>query len=241
MILVDKQIKNRKSEIFTEGYDDKNVQPISYDINVEDIICENENKSTYDLRHGEAIIVRCKEHIQVPNDLAIKVENKNSLIRAGITVTAPVYNPGHSTPIYIRVDNISGKTFTIKKGLNIAQLVFERLDDIPEITYNKKMNASFNDEDVYRGLGKYSYDMIEETERVKEELRKKEVSIYANILTLMGIFVAVLSIIIVNFQSITKYSNCIWQLVVVNCSLAIAIMVLLIGVKIIIRSSKKEK
>ena len=39
-------------------------------------------------------------------DLLIRVENKNSLIRKGITIVSPVYNPGHKTPIYIRVVSI---------------------------------------------------------------------------------------------------------------------------------------
>ena len=39
-------------------------------------------------------MVRCIEEISVPMDLMIKIENKNSLIRNGISIVAPVYNPG---------------------------------------------------------------------------------------------------------------------------------------------------
>ena len=113
MILVDKDIIERSKEIFINGYDEENVKPISYDIHIAEIITEHGNVAEYDLKPQQAIMVKCIEEISVPTDLLIRVENKNSLIRKGITVVSPVYNPGHKTPIYIRVENISPDIFKI--------------------------------------------------------------------------------------------------------------------------------
>ena len=85
MILVDKDIIERSKEIFINGYDEENVKPISYDIHIADIITEHGNVAEYDLKPQQAVMVKCIEEINVPTDLLIRVENKNSLIRKGIT------------------------------------------------------------------------------------------------------------------------------------------------------------
>lgn len=144
------------------------MQPISYDIHIDEIIGEDKNVLSYDLEPREIIMVRCKEEIAVPNDLAIRIENKNSLIRLGLSITSPIYNPGHETPIYIRVENVSGNIITIEHEMAIAQMIFEKLSDIPMTTYNKKINASFNNEDKYRGLGKYKDTLDKRTQKIKK-------------------------------------------------------------------------
>lgn len=163
MILVDKDIIERSKEIFINGYDEENVKGISYDIHISEIITEHGNVDEYDLKPKEAIMVKCIEEINVPTDLLIRVENKNSLIRKGITIVSPVYNPGHKTPIYIRVDNISFDTFRISKNLCIAQMVFEQLSSKPIHTYDQQVNASFNDEWQYKGLSHYKDNYEERT------------------------------------------------------------------------------
>lgn len=86
IILVDKDIIERNKEISINGYDEENVKPISYDIHIAEIITEHGNVAEYDLKPQQAIMVKCIEEISVPTDLLIRVENKNSLIRKGITV-----------------------------------------------------------------------------------------------------------------------------------------------------------
>lgn len=108
-------------------------------------------------------MVKCIEEISVPADLLIRVENKNSLIRKGITIVSPVYNPGHKTPVYIRVDNISHDTFRISKNLCIAQMVFEQLSSKPIHAYDQQVNASFNNEWQYKGLSHYKDNYDERT------------------------------------------------------------------------------
>ncbi|MEE0041616.1 dCTP deaminase [Catenibacterium sp.] len=167
MILVDKDIIERSKEIFINGYDEENVKGISYDIHISEIITEHGHVDEYDLKPKEAIMVKCIEEISVPTDLLIRVENKNSLIRKGITIVSPVYNPGHTTPIYLRVDNISPDTFRISKNLCIAQMIFEQLSSKPIHTYNEQVNASFNDEWQYKGLSNYKDNYEERT--IKEK------------------------------------------------------------------------
>lgn len=243
MILTDKEIKERSNDIFKKNYNLNDVQPISYDVHIDEIIDEKKNVLSYDLEPHEIIMVRCKEEIIVPNDLAIRIENKNSLIRLGLSVTSPIYNPGHETPIYIRVENVSGNIITIEKDMTIAQMIFEQLSSIPTVTYNIKENASFNNENKYRGLGKYNDILSKKTqkmEKVKEDLENREASIYANILTMMGIFVSIFSLITVNFASINEKNFNKDFILTMNLSLGIVIT-LFMGLILLFLNRSKSK
>ena len=57
MVLVDKDIIQRNQEIFINGYNQKNVQSISYDIHVKEIITDDTNVEEYDLNPQQAIMV----------------------------------------------------------------------------------------------------------------------------------------------------------------------------------------
>ena len=45
MILVDKSIKERSGEIFCEGYAEKYVNAISYDLHIKGVICDDALKA----------------------------------------------------------------------------------------------------------------------------------------------------------------------------------------------------
>ena len=92
----------------------------------------------------------------MPDFLVGKVGEKNSLLRTGLFVSAPVYHPGHQTYIFLRVYNFSKKSITLKSDFKIAQIFFETLTEVPDETYDKKKDASFNNEEKYLGYGKYN-------------------------------------------------------------------------------------
>lgn len=244
MILVDKDIIERSKEIFISGYNEEFVKPISYDIHIKEIIADNGNVDEYNLEPQQAIMVKCVEEISVPTDLLIRVENKNSLIRQGITIVSPVYNPGHRTPIYIRVENISPNIFKISKNLSIAQLVFEQLSSKPNHSYDQQVNASFNDEWKYRGLSNYK-DYYEQrtskANKAKKELEDKESSIYTNILTMMGIFVSIFSLITVNFNQLNSKNLTGDFILKMNLSLGIIITLFIGLIMIFLRKREDNK
>ena len=50
---------------------------------------------------------------------------------------------------------MSNSEIKLQKDFKIAQIFFEELSGVPEETYNKKKNASFNNEKQYLGYGNY--------------------------------------------------------------------------------------
>lgn len=69
MILVDKKIKERHTEIFSDNcYDEKYVNAVSYDLHVSGIVENDGIVKSYVLRPGEIVFIKTVEKIHMPKD-----------------------------------------------------------------------------------------------------------------------------------------------------------------------------
>ena len=155
MILVDKEIKTLAKDIIVTGYKEENVNSVSYDLSINQIVLEDSNKDYYTLNPNEVVFIKTNEEISMPRNLMGRIGEKNSLMRLGLFVSGPHYFPGHRTFMFLRVMNISCHKIEIKKGDKIAQIFFEQLTQECECDYSMQEGASFNNENQYRGLGNY--------------------------------------------------------------------------------------
>lgn len=246
MILIDRQIKQQVKEhqMISEGYKVENINSISYDVTIF-CIYDNSNspKLEIDLRPGDTVFVKTLEKIKLPYDVSGRIVEKNSRMRQGLVVTGPVYQPGHETYMYLRVQNISTNIINLKQGLSIAQIMFESLSEIPDITYDKQINSSFNKENEYRGLGNYQEEYKNQikkySDKNKEEIETMTQRIYSNVLTIMGILVAIFSLLTLNFQSFST-SMTLTNTVIMNITLALCIT-LMMGIILIFINKAKNK
>ncbi len=233
MFLVDKEIKElcKNNKLIVENYQEENVGAVSYDITVKDVIAldeDNKTYSSYELKPGQTVFVSSVETLEIPVDCVGIVTEKNSVMRQGITVAAPYYQPGHKTKAYIRVSNISGNIITITAGKRIAQIFFSRLSETPEKPYSMQPDASFNNELGFIGFGKYEseYDKeIKKINKVKEDIDEKANTIYANVMVFMGIIAAIFTIVTVNFEAFSVKNFSVLNVLSLNLSLAFAIAV----------------
>ena len=243
-MLVDKQIKQRAPEIFPSGYEEENIGCISYDLTIGKILAKH-HEDRLELQPGDFVMIESREEFTVPRDLALTVGEKNSLMRTGLSVDGPVYFPGHHSRAYLRVLNASGTPIVLDTGMKIAQLFFHTLDELPEQDYQSRPVSSFADETAYRGYGKYDSvytEKIGKLEEATEGLRNQEGKIYANILTLMGIFVSIFSILTIDFTVISQNIS-IRNLVLVNCSLGLLLLLFMALVMLVVGSvgSRREQ
>ncbi len=157
MVLVDRDIKAlvQNGLLISENYKPENLGSVSYDLTIDNIIAEDSVTGEYVLKPKEFVIVKTNEELNIPVNMIGKIEEKNSLLRLGLFVSGPVYQPGHKTYSFLRVYNMSTTEIILKKDFKIAQIFFEELTEIPEETYDKKENASFNNESKYLRYGKY--------------------------------------------------------------------------------------
>lgn len=146
---------------------------------------------------GESVFVACKEIVNLPGDISASIILRNSRIRQGFMLDAPVYQPGHHTRVFYRITNVSKCALDLRPDSDFASIQFEKLDHAP----SKPYNGAFQGEMGYSDMGKYTSQYKKEMSRLDEkmdEIKHLERNIYTNIITLMSIFIALFSIININ-------------------------------------------
>ena len=245
-MLVDKQIKERceaEAEALISPFDENHVKSISYDLDIEGYINKDGSlsKERVCLHPGESVMIKTIQSLKMPTDLVGIIGERNSKIRQGLEVVGPHYFPGHTTAIYLRVTNVSPLDIELQQGDGIAQIFFEKLSEEPEVSYADQEGASFNNETAYLGYGKYqaAYEkQMHNIANATNKLENLESTMYGNILTLMGIFVSVFSLIMVNFSNIKNIEPS--MLIKINVSLACIICLFMGLILFFLNTSKKE-
>lgn len=206
MICVDKSIKQfilnegdancQDTRIF-DGVE-SSVTGVGYDLRTKQF-CFDANHVLTEciLDPGEGVFVAAEETVQFGRNMLGRVHLKNGRLRQGLSLEAPVYQPGHKSRIFFRIRNVSANRITLKAGESYAMLVFEQLEDQPENTYG----GTFTDEDIFKGLAGYSAaygSQIEEVGGKLEKMEKIEERTYTNVSVLLTIFIGIFTLLNVN-------------------------------------------
>lgn len=213
MLLSDSKIRELiSSGVLTETRSE-NLGPVSYDLTTRAFHTrERQSLEKVTLSPGDSTYVSTVEVIKLPENIAARVLLRNSRIRQGLRLDAPLYFPGHHTRVFFRVTNMSSDQITLSTSDGIAQLVFETVEGNVEHPYK----GSFSDELDYRGLGGYKdiyANEIEMIDKKTDEVRDIEKHMYANVLALMAIFAAIFTLVNVNVVAAGK---CLSQVLVLN-------------------------
>lgn len=203
MILSDKQIKMRGDSLIKPFAPD-HVQSICYDLSVESFCSSPENESdSVTIAPSDSVFVKTREEIMLPPDMIGFVNLRNSRIRQGLDLSAPVYQPGHHTKVFFRVTNISHKAITLDASSGIASIIFVVLPEEVEKPYDGAFQKEFD----FKGMGAYTSSLSKQmTDIAKKvsDVKEIEKSIYGNVLALMAIFVAIFSLVNVNVSLVTQ-------------------------------------
>lgn len=247
MILIDKDKKFRiekKHEIITQNFKKANLNGVSYDLRIDKIYSDKKDVKSYELSPNEYVYVKTLEKLDIPYDLVGIIVERNSIMRQGLRVDGPRYQPGHKSFAFLRVQNISNKKITIENDMGIAQIYFEKLSGIPKKTYDKQDNSTFQDENEYIGLGSYTDEYKKKTEEIvkkaEEDIHSVADKIYGNVLVIVGIIFSAFSILTVNFQAFNKVEIDFKFLITLNLSLALSITVLFGLILLFIQGRKKK-
>lgn len=197
MILTDVKIKEF-GESLISPFNDSQVQAVCYDLTAHRFFAEpNKDVNRYELKPMSSVFVECYEQIKLPNNLTATVLLRNSRIRQGLLLTAPLYHPGHNTPVFFRLTNVTSKIIELEEGMGFASIMFEELTENTAQPYQ----GTFQNEDKYKGMGKYSdtyKKSMKDIEDKVESVKHIERGIYSNVLAIMSIFIAAFSIININ-------------------------------------------
>ena len=239
MVLVDHQISARvEHDNLIDSFDKTCLTNIGYDLRAKNFYLDEKAEDSITLLPNECAFVESVEIIDMPTDLLGRISLKNSRIRQGLSIDAPVYQPGHKTRIYFRITNVSAGSITLYAGEKYATVIFEELAAVPDHPYE----GVFSDEFQYRGLGDYkdAYKrQFQEIEKKTIDLKSMESGIYANVLVILTIFVALFSFLTTNI-SLAANSATIEQYFIFNALLLGCISFLVALLETVVKARKKS-
>ena len=200
MTLVDKDIRGLIAANVLRNADEARVGSISYDLRTKYYVQDGgEFRAAFELAPRESVFVGCVEYIDMPADMIGRVVLRNSRIRAGLMLDAPVYQPGHHTRIFFRITNVSEKSMRLDENSEFASIMFEQLTYAPDQPYS----GEFQQELDFKNLGSYHKKIKAELQDYDDKaasLHNMEKSIYGNVITLMSVFIALFSLININID-----------------------------------------
>lgn len=170
MFLSDKDILSavKAGEIVLDPFDEKRLQPATYDIRLGNTFIVNDAHSTkaidpvmgifpktqtievkdgdeFVLHPGVSILGYSKEKFGSDSYL-IEVNGKSSLARIGLIVhnSASIVNPGHFLNIALELCNLNNVPIVLRPGMEIAQLSFTTLSSHTKRSYKQTGRYSKN-------------------------------------------------------------------------------------------------
>lgn len=203
MYLSDTKIQELIDNKVLLNADASNIGQVTYDLRTDGFYINESKQFEVELGPGDSTFVSCVECVALPNNLTASVLLRNSRIRQGLSLDAPLYFPGHGTRLFYRVTNVSGSTITLDKSRGIAQVAFQHVEG----TIAHPYHGAFSDELNFNGLADYSDVYAGELKKVedeKEEVANIESRIYGNVLALFAIFAAIFTLVNVNAGGISS-------------------------------------
>lgn len=200
MILGNESIANLIDDGYIDGADKGAIGSVTYDLTtLEFFRNRTEHKTCYALKPGESVFVSSKETVCLPDDVSMRVVLRNSRIRQGMSLDAPLYQPGHKTRVFFRITNVSSDEIRIDSGDGIASVVFERVEGC-----TKAYDGSFSNEFDFRGMGDYERMFEKEMRSLSDKENAVlgiEQRMYGSVVGLMAVFVGIFSIVNVNIAA----------------------------------------
>lgn len=181
MVLTDKEIREysqREEEPLIAPFQEDQLQAASYDVKLSGRLASFKKKvQTVDLsdqnpldlldlyeisdigeggfvlQPGEYVLAELQETLTIPDEMIAHIRPRTRFTRSGLVVMDQHCNPTYSGALYIGLFNASPNGLKISKGLTIAQVIFERLTDVPseDKLYKNKSNAAYMNESGFRG------------------------------------------------------------------------------------------
>ena len=104
-----------------------------------------QNDEPFILHPGEFVLAATHEWIELPADIAGRLEGRSSLARLGIVVhsTAALFHPGFQGNAVLELGNHSRMPVALYPGMRVCSFSFEQLTQPAAKPYNKQKNAKY--------------------------------------------------------------------------------------------------
>lgn len=146
MILCDKTIRMRaQKDALIEPFDERQLTPNGYDLSIERIeLIKNKEElipkpdGIISIPAGSVFIILTKEKVNMPGDLAATMWMRTRYARKGIELRPGMVDAGFKGNLNLCMTNTTEDFIDVDSKDTIAQIVFFKLDECAEKTYEKR-------------------------------------------------------------------------------------------------------
>lgn len=112
-----------------------------------DLVTKKSGES-FVIHPGEFVLGATFEVVEIPGDLAARLEGKSSLGRLGIVIhsTAGKVDPGFKGRLVLEISNIGTLPIMLYPEMRICQLLFEQVSSAVEKTYRERKGSKYKDQ-----------------------------------------------------------------------------------------------
>ncbi len=106
----------------------------------------------YLLSPGEYVLAELNEMVNIPENLTAHLRPRTRFTRGGIQVADQHCNPTYKGILQVGLFNAGRNPFLLRRGLRVAQMVFEEMKSVPDEDklYKNKPDAVYHDETEFR-------------------------------------------------------------------------------------------
>ena len=236
-----KELQGGERPILESGYNPGNVNDFFIDLTVDSVVRGNGTVERFELSPGSHVFVKTAEIFDVPKDCVVFIHERTSAVRLGLGVSgvSPL-KPGFRGCAFIRIANLSDKAVAVEKGFGVAQACVFRTDREPERTYDRQEGNHFQGETAFRGLGGYESEysrLLSGIEKEKDGLEKLQGRIYANMVAILGVFAAIIALLVTNVQAFSADKS-LCQVVMINADIIASVIVMMVLVRFFLGGKK---
>lgn len=105
-----------------------------------------EDDKPFIIQPGDFVLATTAEYVEIPDDLAGRLEGRSSIGRLGIVIhsTASQIDAGWKGNITLEIANMGKMPVALYPDMRICSLSFEQLSSPADIPYYKKKNAKYS-------------------------------------------------------------------------------------------------
>jgi dCTP deaminase len=111
-------------------------------------LTNKENHEPFTIHPDEFVLANTLESVDIPNDLAGRLEGRSSLGRLGIVIhsTAGKFDPGWKGRLVLEISNIGTLPVKLYPGMRVCQLLFEKLSSETSQPYTKRASSKYKNQ-----------------------------------------------------------------------------------------------
>ncbi len=152
MILSDKAIRSmaKSGMLISENYSEKSLTPNGYDLRINEIMYGGNRHEEVPVKTGGQFFISTMEKVKIPENIAGMLWIRSSYSRKGLFGSFGFVDAGFEGSLTLSFFN-AGPEMTIRKNDRIVQIVFIRMEESAEKTYDLRSGNYQNSDGIKLG------------------------------------------------------------------------------------------